>query len=214
MTAASDGAGWRGTAFLAIANTVDPAMQAEYEAWHTFEHVPERLTMQGFLDGKRFISRSRQHYLTLYDLDGPGALETAEYRALLVNPTPLSRKMRPAMGAFRRFAYREAMRSGRGCARHLGFLRWPASGKSEIADIVPLAGLTGQAGIVSLRVGTALATTPHPAFAAQEGSQDEHFVALLSGTDAEGLAATLGQTIAQLGKEALEAEIYDLIVAY
>ena len=121
------------------------------------------------------------------------------------------------MGAFRRFAYREAMRSGRGCARHLGFLRWPASGKSEIADIVPLAGLAGQAGqagIVSLRVGTALATTPHPAFAAQDESQGEHFVALLSGTDAEGLAATLGQTIAQLGKEPLEAEIYDLIVAY
>ena len=55
MTAASDGAGWRGTAFLAIANTVEPAMQAEYEAWHTFEHVPERLTMPGFLGGKRFI---------------------------------------------------------------------------------------------------------------------------------------------------------------
>jgi hypothetical protein len=214
MNSDSAANGW-GTAFLAIANTVDPAMRAEYEAWHTFEHVPERLTMPGFMAGRRFVQErgDGEHYLTLYDLEGPQALETPEYLHLLANPTPTSRQMRPHMGAFRRFAYGEVARFGTGCGRHLGILRCAAPSGNEAADLASLAELTGNSGIVSLRVGRLLETPPHPAFPADPASQP-HRIALASGTDSAGLRATLHEIHGALGGVVLESGVYDLIVAY
>ena len=214
MNSDSGANGW-GTAFLAIANTVDPAMRAEYEAWHTFEHVPERLTMPGFMAGRRFVQDrgDDQHYLTLYDLEGSQALETPEYLHLLANPTPTSRQMRPHMGAFRRFAYGEVARFGTGCGRYLGILRWAAPSGNEAADLASLAELTGNSGIVSLRVGRLLETPPHPAFPADPASQP-HRIALASGTDSAGLRTALQEIGGALGGDVLESGVYDLIVAY
>lgn len=207
-------ADWRGGAFLAIANTVESAMRVRYEEWHTFEHVPERLTMPGFLGGRRYVRGHGvgTHYLTLYDIDGPEALETPEYRHLLASPTPMSQTMRPVMGDFRRFAYRETGRAGHGCARHLGFLRW--TGESETA--IQLAGLIGQAGIVSLRLGAAVPTKPHPAFAGTAAPHEPHFVAALDGTDSVALSTVLGEAATSLARSGivLERAVYDLIVAY
>lgn len=206
-------ADWRGGAFLAIANTVDPALRGEYEEWHTFEHVPERLTMPGFLGGRRYVHRDGvgTQYLTLYDLTGPDALETPEYQKLLVSPTPMSRRMRPVMGDFRRFAYREMERAGHGCGRHLGFLRW--TGEAEAA--AQFEGLVGRAGIVALRRGEAAATKPHPAFAAT-AAHEPHSVAVVDGTDGAGLVATLGEMAARLARcgIVLECAAYEFIVAY
>lgn len=208
------GADWRGGGFLAIANTVEPAMRAQYEEWHTFEHVPERLTMPGFLGGRRYVRGHGvgTHYLTLYDIEELEALETPEYQHLLVSPTPMSQRMRPAMGDFQRFAYRETRRLGHGCGRHLGFLRW--NGESEA--VAQLAGLVAQAGIVALRLGTAAATTPHPAFAGTAAPHEPHFVAVLDGVEAAALTASLGEAAALLARNGivLERAVYDLIVAY
>lgn len=204
----------RGSAFLAIANTVEPAMRAEYEDWHTFEHVPERLTMPGFLGGRRYVGSDGDgaQYLTLYELDGPEALETPEYQHLLVSPTAMSQRMRPAMGGFRRFAYRETRRAGHGRGRHLGFLRW--SGQDEAA--ARLARLVGHAGIVALRLGTAVATRPHPAFTGTAAAHEPHFSATLDGTDRAALTAVLGETAAFVARGGimLEQAVYELIVAY
>ena len=38
----------KGTGFLALWNDFDPEREAEYECWHTFEHVPERVGIPGF----------------------------------------------------------------------------------------------------------------------------------------------------------------------
>ena len=43
-----------GAAFLALWNGIDrPEARAEYEAWHAFEHVPERVGLPGFEYGRR-----------------------------------------------------------------------------------------------------------------------------------------------------------------
>ena len=42
-----------GTAFLALWNDFDPARDEEYNCWHTFEHVPERVGIEGILTGQR-----------------------------------------------------------------------------------------------------------------------------------------------------------------
>lgn len=210
------GIDWRGAAFLAIANTVDPAVLDAYEAWHSFEHVPERLTMPGFLGGRRFErgDRSDRHFLTLYDLGAEDALETPEYHHLLANPTPASQRMRPRMGGFQRCAYRETARFGRGCGRCLGFLRWNGAMPGENPVNAQFAALIGQSGIVSVRLGAAVETRPHPAFPPDPASSASHAVALLSGTDRAGLAGTLAAIAARLEGTVLASEIYDLILAY
>jgi hypothetical protein len=85
------------TALLALWNDVDPARAAEYEAWHAVEHVPERLTVPGMQWAYRFGRAAAPRYLTLYGLRDAGVLEGAAYQRLLREPTPLSRRMRPAL---------------------------------------------------------------------------------------------------------------------
>jgi hypothetical protein len=216
MTASRPGMDWRGASFLVIANSVAPAALADYEAWHSFEHVPERLTMPGFLGGRRFVRGRGQErrFLTLYDLDSPDALETPEYRHLLANPTPASRLMRPLMGDFRRFVYRERARFGAGCGSHLGFLRWVAREDGAQDDVAALAAMIGQSGIAALRIGASKDTQPHPAFAADPALSLRHTAAMVSATDGAKLTATLKSIANRLSGPVLERSVYDLILAY
>lgn len=85
------------TALLALWNDVDPALEAEYEAWHAVEHVPERLTVPGMLWACRYGRRASPCYLTLYGLRDAAVLEGEAYQRLLREPTPMSRRMRPAL---------------------------------------------------------------------------------------------------------------------
>jgi hypothetical protein len=48
----------KGSAFLALWNDFDPARDEEYNCWHTFEHVPERVGIEGVVSGRRYIAAS------------------------------------------------------------------------------------------------------------------------------------------------------------
>lgn len=85
------------TALLALWNDVDPALEAEYEAWHAGEHVPERLSVPGMLWACRYGREAAPRYLTLYGLRDAAVLEGEAYQRLLREPTPMSRRMRPAL---------------------------------------------------------------------------------------------------------------------
>jgi hypothetical protein len=96
--------GLQGSAFLALWNDVDPARDAEYNCWHTFEHVPERVGIKGFCAGRRYIARERtdDRYFTLYELDDLSALSGADYADVVDRPTEWSRSMRPSLRNFQR----------------------------------------------------------------------------------------------------------------
>ncbi|MGO4736514.1 hypothetical protein AB4099_08225 [Bosea sp. 2KB_26] len=210
-------ADWPGPIFLAIGNSVDPAMRGDYEAWHGIEHVPERLTMPGFLAAKRYV-RGRgaaARYLTLYDLDAAEALETPEYLLLLANPTPETLRMRPAMGAFSRFVYRETSRAGRGFGRYLAGVTWQGRGEEAVPPPA-LVDLVGRSGVLSVRTGVTLTARPHPAFPATQDANVAHAIVLLSGTDRDALLALLRDTLASRipGPAGLTTFIYELIAAY
>ena len=85
-------------AVLALWNDVTPEMDADYNAWHAQEHVPERLTVPGMLWGLRY-QRAQEgagpRYLTLYGMRDAQVVESEAYRKLLSQPTPLSARMRP-----------------------------------------------------------------------------------------------------------------------
>ena len=91
------------TAFLALWNSVVPQRQQEYEIWHSFEHVPERTSLPGFIEARRYRSRtSPRHYFTAYWVESIDAFQTPEYQDVMANPTPWSARMRPALGDFLR----------------------------------------------------------------------------------------------------------------
>ncbi|HSV19479.1 MAG TPA: hypothetical protein VLR71_13770 [Casimicrobiaceae bacterium] len=86
-----------GTAFLALWNDIRRAREPEYDQWHTLEHVPERVAVDGFLGARRYVNRAReQHrYFTLYDVAALAVFDSAAYHDLLDRPTPWSAAMRP-----------------------------------------------------------------------------------------------------------------------
>jgi hypothetical protein len=86
------------TALLALWNGVTPELDADYNAWHAEEHVPERLTVPGILWARRygaFWPQAGPRYLTLYGLRDAQVLAGDAYQRLLREPTPMSARMRP-----------------------------------------------------------------------------------------------------------------------
>ncbi|MCS6931332.1 MAG: hypothetical protein NZM27_03875 [Acetobacteraceae bacterium] len=98
---------------LLIENGVVPGWEAEYDAWHGGEHVPERLSVPGFRWAARYAADGPR-WLTLYRIDGPWALESAAYRIQLDDPTPWSRRMRAAMTSVSRRVMEIAEEAGEG----------------------------------------------------------------------------------------------------
>jgi hypothetical protein len=90
-------------AFLALWNGIDDAaLQPEYEAWHTFEHVPERVGLPGFVAARRYRREGPDGplYFTLYWLDAIGALDTPQYAEVFAAPTAWTARLRAHLNQF------------------------------------------------------------------------------------------------------------------
>jgi hypothetical protein len=67
---------------------------AEHDDWHTHEHLPERLSIPGFLRGTRWIAlHGAPRYLVLYEVVGLETLDSSAYLERLDHPTPWTAKM-------------------------------------------------------------------------------------------------------------------------
>jgi len=82
-----------GHAAVAMWWDISPEMRAEWEEWHSVEHMPERIGIPGFLRGSRFVDGGR--YFVLYETAALDTVTTGPYLERLNNPTPWSRKMMP-----------------------------------------------------------------------------------------------------------------------
>lgn len=66
---------------------------AEHDDWHTHEHLPERLSIPGFLRGTRWVaSQGQPRYLVLYEVRQLDVLTSDAYLERLNNPTPWTSK--------------------------------------------------------------------------------------------------------------------------
>jgi len=85
-----------GKAAVAMWWDVAPEMRAEWEDWHSSEHMPERLAIAGFLRGTRWVALSgAPSYFVLYEVAELATLTGGAYLDRLNDPTPWSRKMMP-----------------------------------------------------------------------------------------------------------------------
>jgi hypothetical protein len=69
---------------------------AEHDDWHTHEHLPERLSIPGFVRGTRWVAlRGQPRYLVIYEVEQLATLASAPYLERLNNPSPWTTKMMP-----------------------------------------------------------------------------------------------------------------------
>ena len=207
-----------GRAAVAMWWNVAPEIQEEFEDWHTHEHMPERLSIPGFLRGTRWRGVSGQaSYFILYEVARVSVLTGPDYLARLNDPTPWSRKMMPHHldmarslcrvhasaggligGALARFRFSPARRGGRAMVAWLAGEMLPALAQRK--------GLLG---------GCVLRAQPQtgPRTTEQEirgGDQTADWVLLLSGYEdgvveaaAHGLRAELAERKANVDPTAM-----------
>jgi len=75
---------------------IAPEIRTEWEEWHSHEHMPERLSIPGFLRGTRYVAVSgAPSYFVLYEAADLSVITSGPYLERLNNPTPWSQKMMP-----------------------------------------------------------------------------------------------------------------------
>lgn len=84
----SEGGALMGRAAVLIWNDVAPEGRAQFYAWHDGEHIPERLSLPGFLRGRRCARAGHSpEWLTIYEAVDVSALMSPAYLARLNAPT-------------------------------------------------------------------------------------------------------------------------------
>jgi hypothetical protein len=78
---------------LLLFDVVEEAIP-EHDEWHTHEHLPERLSIPGFVRGTRWVALNGQpRYFVLYEVEQLATLTSDAYLERLNNPSPWTSKM-------------------------------------------------------------------------------------------------------------------------
>ena len=132
-----------GSAAIAIWCRIDAALRAEHDAWHSGEHLPERLGIPGFLRGRRCRSADEAAawpYFILYEVRDASVMTSPAYLERLNNPSPWSRKMFASCRLSRTLC-RVAASRGKGVGGELLASQNP--GELAIDEIAAMRGVTG-----------------------------------------------------------------------
>lgn len=76
------------TGMMAFWADIDDDYVLKYQQWHNCEHVPERVSIPGFVEGRRYRNLdNKPHFLMYYDTESPAVLASEAYMAALNKPT-------------------------------------------------------------------------------------------------------------------------------
>ena len=85
-----------GSAAMLLSFDIAPEAIEEHDRWHTHEHLPERLSIPGFLRGTRWTATAGEpRYMVLYEVRDLAVLASEAYLARLNDPTPWTRRVMP-----------------------------------------------------------------------------------------------------------------------
>ena len=89
--------GENGKALLLVMMDIDPEHEEDFNRWYEEEHVPERLSVPGFISGRRFRAvEGAPRYLALYELENADVVKSPEYlEKLKATPSEWTLRMRP-----------------------------------------------------------------------------------------------------------------------
>ena len=151
----------KGRAFMAVWHDITEAGEAEYNTWHTRQHMPERLGVPGFLVGRRGVNWSLQHqrWFTLYETKTLEVLSSEDYRVRLNNPTNWSNRNQPNFLNFARSACITSASTGIGVGGAHATIRLNVE-EGQITDFEAKAGkvahyVAAMDGVVGAHLGVA-----------------------------------------------------------
>lgn len=192
---------------LSVWNDIDPKRLDEYERWHTLEHVPERVSVPGFIAGKRYVKLDGNgaRYLTLYDVESLEVLCTPRYQELIDQPSNWSRSMRSSFRNFARRMFNEGISLGVGVGGGLGILLMrtsaPASADRFEAAVRQFHATAWKHSVHRVRWLQVVQGVLHPMESdSQLSPGDAQFLGLVEGSECEaimGATAELQQTVLQ-----------------
>lgn len=208
-----------GPAFLALWNDVTPQHAQEYNRWHTREHVPERVGIDGFIEGRRYrhAQPGQREYFTAYGAVSPEVFRSVAYLNVIDEPTPWSANMRSTLTQVLRAPCRTLASTGGGTGGALACVRIHAPA-TEASPALPLVqACAAFEGAVAAHLGEVFEAQPN-AFAHWK-TPDMPTHVLLVETQDMGAANALRERMASLVAEALpvtvppELDVYSLIFA-
>ena len=184
---------------------VAPGTAVDHDDWHTHEHMPERVSIPGFLRASRWVAHAGSpRYLVLYEVGSVDVLSAAPYLERLNNPTPWTARMMSSFrGMVRGFCSLTAS-SGLGLGHALLAVRYSAAAgrESELREWLArrvLAGVSSKPGIASAHLFEPAAK---PAMTLEQSirGKDEEMasVVLVTGYSAEAVGG--------IGREDVAAE--------
>jgi hypothetical protein len=92
-----------GSAAMLLSFDIAPEAIEEHDRWHTQEHLPERLSIPGFLRGTRWTATGGEpRYMVVYEVRDLQVLTSEAYLSRLNNPTPWTQRMMPSYRGMRR----------------------------------------------------------------------------------------------------------------
>jgi hypothetical protein len=155
-----------GKAAMLLLFDVVPDAIPEHDDWHTHEHLPERLSIPGFLRGTRWVaSDGQQRYFVMYEVEQLATLTSSAYLERLNNPSPWTSKMMAHYRGMTRGFCSVAGSFGSGTGHAGVLIRFkPAEGKEAplrkwlLEDTLPL--LASRPGIGSAHLFESAATPP------------------------------------------------------
>lgn len=90
--------GLLGRGAMVIWHDVVADAEADYNEWHSKEHMLERVGVPGFRRGHRYVATlGAPRYLNLYEVDDLAVLTSKPYLERLNHPTPWSQRALPSM---------------------------------------------------------------------------------------------------------------------
>jgi hypothetical protein len=96
----------QGRGLLAVWMDIPQPVEEDCNRWYNEEHIPERVGIPGFLNGRRYLSLSgTPKYLALYATVDAQVLQSETYLKVLANPTPWTQKISPQFQHFLRNEY-------------------------------------------------------------------------------------------------------------
>jgi len=126
----------KGRSALFICNDIPAEEEDGFNDWYIREHLPERANgLPGFNRGRRYKALyDTPRYMALYEVDGPDALQSPEYLAIVRNPDPRSRRYIPMFERPIRTVFAVVATSGIGEGGVMGVLGYRPTPGTE-ADV-------------------------------------------------------------------------------
>jgi hypothetical protein len=141
-----------GTGAILIWNGITDEGRDDFYDWHIHEHIPERVAIDGFLRGRRYIAATPETqpvFFTLYETVDIDVTTSAPYLARLDAPTDWTRRATAHFRETKRALTRVAGSAGPGDGGVLATIRFAdsAEGRALMAQAV------GQRAVILERIG-------------------------------------------------------------